>query len=94
MGAEAGGQMNNKVINMVDYTDNCLTWGGKQVLQELLADIEAGEFSDKLIVIGIDKGKNEFSVQWCKAGLLNSEALAALEIVKADIISFLRGHDG
>jgi hypothetical protein len=76
MGAEAGGQMNNKVINMVDYTDNCLTWGGKQVLQELLADIEAGEFSDKLIVIGIDKGK------------------AALEIVKADIISFLRGHDG
>jgi hypothetical protein len=81
----------NKILRMVDYTDNCHVWTGKQALEETLQEIEAGEFPENVLVIGVDKKNNNFVVKWCKAGMLNSDALAALQLVQSDLADILRG---
>lgn len=82
-----------KVVRLVDRQSNpnTLSWDAKDMLLEVVEDIEDGRFPRKVIVIGLDDIDGKFVADWRKAGLLNSEAISVIELVKYDSIKLLMG---
>ena len=85
-------EQKNKVVKIIDRQSrpSAMSWSLKQVLNETLEEIKRGEHPDVGMVISVDRSNGGFVSWWKKAGLLNSEAVALLEIVKSELIGMLR----
>lgn len=79
-----------KIVRLVDHNSNCLSWDGVQVLEDILIRMKKGTFPKKVILIGLDDDATHFAPQWVKAGMLNHEALALIDIVKAELRDMLK----
>ncbi len=83
--------MDAKVIKLIDKNNNTLSWSVKDMLTGILEKINCGEFPQKAVVISLEDDGDFFKVDWEKAGILNSETIAAIEIVKHNLVELLQG---
>lgn len=87
--------MGEKVVRLVDRSEvpTSHMWSGEQMLEDTLKELRANEFPQKVMIIGLDEGPNHFRARWSKAGIKNSEALALLELMKAQLVDYLLGRE-
>lgn len=85
----------DKLIRLIDRQQDpsTLSWSMEQILSDSIEEIKRGELPNKGILIFLDSSNRKFEVYWKKAGVLNHEAIASLELLKADIVDLLRGKD-
>jgi len=81
-----------KVIKLIDEQESpsTLSWNMIQLLEESIKEIKENKLPNKGLIIFLDNS-NGFIINWIKAGILNSEALAITELFKSEIIDLLRG---
>jgi len=68
-----------------------LSWDMIQVLEESIEDIKNNKASNRGIIMFLDSKDSRFVLDgWKKAGVLNSEAIALVELFKAEMIDLLK----
>lgn len=83
-----------KVIRLIDEQarPSTMSWNMVQLLEEVIQDVKDGKLPDRGLVLFLDDSGGGFETRWLKAGLLNSEAVALVEIFKSELIEILRNN--
>lgn len=87
--------MVDKLIRIVDKQPipSTMSWDMIQILEESIKEIKDGKQPNKGIILFLDTSGEKFDLSdWKKAGVLNSEAIALVELFKVDLIDLLIGR--
>ena len=82
-----------KVSKLSDYTNNVLSVGPEQAIQDLQEFLKENPGFDKVLLITIDNKKGKFLYNWWKGQMLCSEAITALHLVLDDQTRALKGEE-
>ena len=74
-----------KVSQMVDYKTDSFLWSREQAIEAFKEYLKKNPQIKKVLLICVDTTNNHFVVNWSKAQMTNSEALAALDMAHYDI---------
>ena len=80
-----------KVTRMADYTGNTLQLSREQVIEEFQKYLKDNPQIKKVFLLALDTNDGYFIPTWRKAQMLNSEALAALDIVHNELAQSMGG---
>ena len=80
------------VVRLIDEqkSPSTLSWNMVQLLEESIEDIKDNKLPNKGLVLFLDNSQGGFVIDWKKAGIINSEALAMIELFKCDLTDMLR----
>lgn len=81
-----------KIVRMADYSGNTLQLSREQALEDFRNYLEHNPDVDKVFLLALDTKDGFFRPFWLKAQMLNSQALAALDLVHAELIEDLEGR--
>jgi len=83
-----------KLVKMSERSDNALSWTGIDVMEDVLRKMRDGELPKvrKIIVMILDDSNGNFSVSHVKS-MWSSEALAAMEVCKDNLVRQLREEE-
>ena len=81
-----------KVVKIIDRqpSPSALSWDMVQAMKEAIEEIKSGDLPNKGVVIFLDDDNLRFDIRWKKAGVLNSEAIALIEIFKSELLDMLK----
>ena len=78
-----------KVIGMVQYSGNTRHVSRQQALEAFRDYLQRNPDIDKVFLMALDTKNDSFHPMWFRAQMLNSEVLAALDIVHSEITDLL-----
>ena len=80
--------MPENILRLIDYENNASLWTPKEMLSEI-EDISC----DGALIILVNQNSGHFGVRWQQAQLKLTECIAAMELLKTEMIELIRGKD-